>query len=82
MLSKKNYHLYYFKHDNQHEIEFLIEKERKVIPIEVKAGNTATPSLNTFIDSYNPSIAYKMIDGNLGVVEVKKTLPHYMIIFL
>lgn len=81
-LVKKNYHLYYFKPDNQHEIEFLIEKEGEVIPIEVKAGNTATPSLNSFIDSYKPSIAYKMIDGNLGVVEVKKTLPHYMIIFL
>ena len=81
-LIKKGYQLYYYKPDNQHEIEFLIEKNGEVLPVEVKAGNSATPSLNQFIEDYNPSIAYKLIDGQLGVVNAKKTIPHYMVLFI
>ena len=81
-LVKKGYKLYYYKPDNQHEIEFLIEKNGEVLPIEVKAGNTATPSLNSFINEFKPSIAYKLIDGNQGLVESKRTIPHYMILFI
>ena len=81
-LIKKGYKLYYYKPDNQHEIEFLIEKNGEVIPVEVKAGNTATPSLNRFIDEFKPSIAYKLINGQLGIVNEKKTIPHYMIMFI
>ena len=81
-LVKKGYKLYYYKPDNQHEIEFLIEKDGEVLPIEVKAGNTSTPSLNGFIKDFKPSIAYKFIDGNQGLVESKRTIPHYMILFI
>ena len=62
--------------------EFLIEKNGEVLPIEVKAGNTATPSLNSFINEFKPSIAYKLIDGNQGLVGSKRTIPHYMILFI
>ena len=48
----------------------------------VKAGNTSTPSLNGFIKDFKPSIAYKFIDGNQGLVESKRTIPHYMILFI
>ena len=81
-LIKKGYSLYYYKPDNEHEIEFLIEKDGCVIPIEVKAGNTATPSLNQYIKKYSPNIAYKLVGGNIGIVDTKKTIPHYMVIFL
>ena len=33
--------LHYCKPDDNHELEFLIEKDGRVIPIEVKSGNTA-----------------------------------------
>lgn len=82
MLVKKGHKLYYYKPDDSNELEFLIEKNASVIPIEVKAGNTATKSLNRFIESYNPFIAYKLIDGNVGVDGVKLTLPHYMVMFI
>lgn len=62
--------------------QFLIEKNNSVVPIEVKAGNTSTVSLNNFINDYNPAIAYKFISGNMGKVERKLTLPHYMIMFI
>ena len=82
MLVKKGHKLYYYKPDDSNELEFLIEKNASVIPSEVKAGNTATKSLNRFIESYKPFIAYKLIDGNVGVDGVRLTLPHYMVMFI
>lgn len=81
-LIKRGYSIYYYKPDNEHEIEFLIEKNGKVVPVEVKAGNTATVSLNNFINDFSPSVAYKLIGGRNGKVGEKETLPHYFVIFL
>lgn len=82
-LIKKGYKLYYYKSkDSTLEIEFIIEKNGEVLPIEVKAGNDSTPSLNNFINKYSPSITYKLINGNVGIVGNKKTIPHYMILFI
>lgn len=81
-LTKNGYKLYYYKPDNDHELEFLIEKDGEVIPIEVKAGNTSTTSLNNFIRDYEPQIAYKLANSNIGAVGRKKTLPHYMAMFI
>ena len=82
-LLKKGYKLYYYKiNDSTLEIEFVIEKNGEVIPIEVKSGNDSTPSLNNFINKYNPSITYKLVNGNVGKVNNKKTIPHYMILFI
>ena len=81
-LIKKGYRLYYYKPDDLHELEFLLEKDGEVVPVEVKAGNNPTISLNSFIKQYNPSKAYKFINGNVGLYEQKITLPHYMVIFI
>ena len=81
-LIKKGYNLYYYKPDDSHELEFIIEKGGEVVPIEVKAGNTASVSLNNFIKEYTPREAYKLISGNVGLAEKKRTIPHYMIIFV
>ena len=80
-LVKKGYTLYYYKPDDTHEIEFLIEKNGEVLPVEVKAGNTATPSLNAFIETFLPSVAYKFIGNRNGKDGVRLTLPHYMLLF-
>ena len=81
-LIKRGHTLYYYKPDSIHEIEFLIESGGAVIPIEVKAGNRATPSLNQFIERYRPPLAYKLTNTRNGRVEEKITLPHYMAMFL
>lgn len=81
-LVKNGYALYYYKPDDSNELEFLIEKNGEVVPVEVKAGNTATKSLNRFIEAYKPSAAYKIVDGNVGSNDVKLTIPHYMAMFL
>lgn len=82
-LTKQGYNLHYYKPDDDHELEFLLEKSGEVIPVEVKAGNTATVSLNNFIEDYKPSHAYKLITGNVGESERRVlSIPHYMVIFL
>ena len=68
MLVKAGYSLHYFKTENSSmEIEFVIERDGGVIPVEVKAGNTDTPSLNWFVSHFDSEYAIKLIDGNLGV---------------
>lgn len=81
-LIKNGYTLHYYKPDDNSELEFVIEKDGEVVPIEVKAGNTATKSLNKFIDNFNPSIAYKLISGNVGINDSKYTLPHFLTMFI
>ena len=81
-LVKRGYSLYYYKPDDNHELEFLIEKAGSVVPIEVKAGTNASISLNNFINDFNPSVAYKFTANRNGIVGVKETLPHYMVMFL
>lgn len=83
LLLKRGYKLYYYKTQNSSmEIEFVIEKNGEVIPIEVKAGNDSTPSLNSFINKYHPKVSYKFVNGNVGFLDAKKTLPHYMVMFI
>lgn len=79
---KNGYSLHYYKPDDNSELEFLIEKGGEAVPVEVKAGNTATKSLNQFIEKYEPSAAYKLISGNSGREKEKITLPHYMAMFI
>ncbi len=60
----------------------LIEKDGEIRPIEVKAGNTTTTSLNNFIKDFSPKIAYKFANSNIGMGEGKQRLPHYMVMFI
>ena len=83
MLIKLGYSLHYYKTENSSmEIEFIIEKDGDVIPVEVKAGNSDTPSLNNFLDKFKSKYGIKLIDGNRGVSENKIVLPHFMAMFL
>ena len=81
---EKNRHVlfYYKKNEGEQEIEFLIEKDSRILPVEVKAKGGATYSLNQFIDKFHPGTAYKLIDGNIGRDGEKLTIPHYLIMFL
>ena len=83
MLVKNGYRLYYYKRpDSTQEIEFLTERNGSVVPLEVKAGNNASESMNRFIAEYHPEEAIKLVDGNVGEIGTKTTLPHYMAMFL
>lgn len=81
-LIKRGYSLHYFKPDDEMEIEFVIEKNGEVEPVEVKAGNTGTKSLNRFMEQFKPAIGYKIMAGNIGEADKKLSLPHYMAMFI
>lgn len=84
ILIKKAIPLYYYKNENNtQEIEFLLTSpDSEIIPVEVKAGNGPTVSLNTFLQGHPSSIGYKFISGNVGIADRKIVLPLYMAMFL
>ena len=81
-LVKSGYTLHYYKPDDNSELEFVIEKDGEVVPVEVKAGNTATKSLNQFIETFEPEAAYKIIGRNTGQTDNKITIPHFLTMFI
>lgn len=81
-LVKSGYTLHYYKPDDNSELEFVIEKDGEVVPVEVKAGNTATKSLNQFIETFEPETAYKINGGNTGQTDNKITIPHFLTMFI
>mgnify|MGYP003290460493 FL=1 len=64
------------------EVEFLLEKKGKVVPVEVKASNASTASLNGLLERDDIEFGYKFTSGNVGVAGKKITLPHYMMMFV
>lgn len=83
MLIKRGYHINYYRKENGSlEVEFLISVNANVIPIEVKAGNGSTISLNELLKREDIPYGYKLISGNVGVQEKKIVLPLYMAMFL
>lgn len=83
ILERKKYPLRYYKTiDGSREVEFVIEKDGGVVPIEVKSSNGATVSLDETLKMKGVVYGYKFIEGNIGVVGNKITLPHFMAMFL
>ena len=83
MLTKRGYRLCYYRTDNGSvEIEFLITKDAQVIPVEVKAGNGSTVSLNHLLENNSIPFGYKLISGNIGINGKKIVLPLYMTMFI
>lgn len=64
------------------EVEFLLEKDGKVVPLEVKASNASTASLNRLLEREDIEFGFKFTSGNVGVAGKKITLPHYMMMFI
>ena len=82
MIERVGLPLFYFKtEDGSREVEFLLEHDGGVVPVEVKASNGATVSLNELLDKPSVPKGYKFIDGNVGVAGKKRTMPHYMAMF-
>lgn len=75
--------LYFRKTENaSFEIEFFIESRDGVIPIEVKSGRSRSKSLDNLLKNGEINYGYKLINGNVGQVENKITLPLYMAMYL
>lgn len=81
-LVKNGYTLHYYKPKDDSELEFVIEKDGEVLPIEVKAGNNATKSLDAFVEEFSPSVAIKLMGGNVGIADKKLSIPHFLAMFI
>ena len=69
---------YYWTSERGAEVDFIIQRDGKIIPIEVKsADNTKAKSLNVYIGAHKPEYAIKLSAKNFGFEDGKKTVPLY-----
>lgn len=77
-LTINGYKTYYWESNRGAEIDFIIQRDGQLIPIEVKsADNTRAKSLQVYMDTYKPNYAIKLSAKNFGLVENKKIVPLY-----
>ena len=86
MLVKQGYSLYFYRNSkNTIEMDFFVRDANSLIPVEVKAGDNATASLNNLInDKKSIDIKYgiKFGNKNIGFNGKFYTFPYFMAIFL
>ncbi len=86
MLVKSGYDLFYYKDDqNKLEMDFFIRDIDSLIPVEVKASDGSTISLNQLIDSKKyPEIKYgiKLCNKNIGFNGKFYTFPYFLTFLL
>lgn len=77
-LEINGYTNYYWESARGAEIDFVIQRNGELIPIEVKsADNTKAKSLKVYMETYKPPYAIKLSTKNFGFEDSKKTVPLY-----
>lgn len=77
-LYSKYRELYYWILGNEYEVDFLINIDGDIIPVEVKASdNTTSKSLNYYIKRYNPKYSIRLSTKNFGEANGIKSIPLY-----
>lgn len=79
ILFAKNRELYYWQvNSGMYEVDFLINIDGDIIPIEVKASdNTTSKSLNYYIKRYKPKYSIRISSKNFGFSNNIKSIPLY-----
>lgn len=79
-LTINGYKTYYWESNRGAEIDFIIQRDTHIIPIEVKAAdNTRAKSLKLYMDAYKPAYAIKLSTKNFGCEDNKKIVPLYAV---
>ena len=85
MLVKQGYKLYFYKNEKGTiEMDFFVRDKDSLIPVEVKATDGATVSLNNLINSerYRDCLLYtSQYEYIYGHCQVRKILVFYVLIF-
>lgn len=87
-LTYNGYDLYYYKPDDNHEVEFIIEKDGEVVPIEVKVGNRISVSMEGIINDSTINTAYKCIGKRNNTIKKSnvdskvRVIPYYLIMYI
>lgn len=80
MLVKSGYELYFYKNEKGTvEMDFFLRDKDSLIPIEVKASDNSTPSLNNLIDNEKEiNYGIKLCDKNIGFNGKFYTFPYFL----
>jgi predicted AAA+ superfamily ATPase len=79
-LSANRHPLYYWKNEHTAEVDFVLQQDDKVIPIEVKKGlHTRSKSLGMFISQYACPYAIRISQKNFGFENSIKSIPLYAV---
>ena len=72
------YNTCYWESERGAEIDFVIQRGGRLIPIEVKsADNTKAKSLKVYMETFKPDYAIKLSAKNFGFEDGKKIVPLY-----
>ena len=79
-LRVSGYDIYYWESNGKAELDFLIQKETDIIPIEVKSGmNTKSRSLDMYAKLNNPKYSIRISEKNFGFENNIKSVPLYAV---
>lgn len=79
-LLTNKYSLYYWESDGKAEIDFVIVKDNKIIPVEVKSNdNVRTRSLSVFCQRFEPEYSIRISSKNIGVENNIRSIPLYAV---
>ena len=79
-LKIKGYESYYWESDGKAELDFIIQKETDIVPIEVKAStHIKARSLDLYMKTYNPKYAIRISEKNFGFENNIKSIPLYAV---
>ena len=79
-LKINGYETYYWESEGKAEVDFLIQKETDIIPIEVKSNiHTKSRSLDLYMNKYNPKYAIRISERNFGFENNIKSVPLYAV---
>ena len=85
-LLTKGHKEYYYNSKKQGELDFVIELNGKVTPLEVKSGKDYKrhSALNNVLssDNYNIEQAFVLSEGNIEIDGKRIYMPIYMIMFM
>ena len=82
LLHKNGHKLYYYDIPQKMEIDFIIETDKTVLPIEIKSGNNKALSLSKLMASSDIPIAVKFTEASSGKADRIITLPLFMAAFI
>ena len=79
-LRNNKYNLYYWESNGQAKLDFVIQKDMDIVPIEVKSNiHTKSRSLDMYIKSYNPKYSIRISEKNFGFENNIKSVPLYAV---
>ncbi len=79
-LRVKEYDIYYWESNGKAELDFVIQKNIDIIPIEVKTStHTKARSLDLYMQMYKPDYAIRISEKNFGFENNIKSVPFYAV---